>query len=273
ISDILANPEVPRDRKRAEILLAAEQFRDDTSSVMTEEAWRTMSLHMGVENQGGPAVGFMPELPRPTVSYGAVMQHDPVTGEMTGVSYGEILDAAAHDHDAPAADPHAGHQMPPRPPTVDPHAGHEMQAQHRAAQDDTTRRAATDSAFKELMHRGHAAMGVDQEASQHAFESLHDGGRIDFRTDPADTASVQVIRQHLRDIKQSCGEGDFTTPAIVHEGQVPGTDVMAERREHIHYMVEDVQGGAVLRIHTSDEAALVAVHRFLAFQRQDHRTD
>src|SRR5690606_4054431 len=75
ISDILANPQVPRNRKRAEILLAAERFRDDTSFVMTVEGWRTMSLHMGVENQGGRAAGFMAELPQPTVSYGAVMRH------------------------------------------------------------------------------------------------------------------------------------------------------------------------------------------------------
>jgi hypothetical protein len=35
ISDILANDSVPRHRKRAEIMLAAERFRDDTSYVMT----------------------------------------------------------------------------------------------------------------------------------------------------------------------------------------------------------------------------------------------
>ncbi|HUF65972.1 MAG TPA: hypothetical protein VMM17_08345, partial [Gemmatimonadaceae bacterium] len=35
VSDILANPAVPRSQKRAEILLAAERYRDDTSFVMT----------------------------------------------------------------------------------------------------------------------------------------------------------------------------------------------------------------------------------------------
>lgn len=54
ISDILANDSVPRDRKRAEILLAAERFRDDTSYVMTPAAWLAMAGHMGIENMGGP---------------------------------------------------------------------------------------------------------------------------------------------------------------------------------------------------------------------------
>jgi hypothetical protein len=76
VSDILANPSVPRHQKRATILVAARAFRDDTTEVMTEAAWRRMSLGMGIENMGGPAVGFLPELPKPTMAYGAVMQHD-----------------------------------------------------------------------------------------------------------------------------------------------------------------------------------------------------
>lgn len=228
ISDILANPQVPRNRKRAEILLAAERFRDDTSFVMTVEGWRTMSLHMGVENQGGRAAGFMAELPQPTVSYGAVMRHDPVTGEMTGVSYGEILEAAAHVHDEPAEDPHAGHQTP---------AG----------------AAATDAS---------AGPGV------HSFEPLPDGGLVAVRADPADTASVRLIREQLRDLREAFSRGDFSSAGFGHDGPVPGTDVMSARSEHIHFMVEHVEGGAVLRMHTSNEAALAAIHSFLWFHLQ-----
>jgi hypothetical protein len=98
VSDILANPSVPRGRKRAEILLAARRFRDDTSYVMPVAAWRTMAQHMGLENMGGPSVGFLPTLPTPTVTYGAVMQHDDRTGAMTGFTHGGAT-----------ADSHAGH--------------------------------------------------------------------------------------------------------------------------------------------------------------------
>jgi ketosteroid isomerase-like protein len=124
ISDILANPSVPRNRKRAEIVLAARRYRDDTSSVMTVDAWRTMAQHMGIENMGGPAVGFLPDLPIPTVTYGAVMRHNDRTGEMTGFAYGSAVGGAHAQHAgevAPAdrarreTDPHAGHQMPAAP--------------------------------------------------------------------------------------------------------------------------------------------------------------
>lgn len=76
ISDILANPDVPRHQKRAEIIKAASAYRDDTTESMTVEAWLRMTEHMGVRNQSGPAVGFLPALPTPTVPRGFVMRHD-----------------------------------------------------------------------------------------------------------------------------------------------------------------------------------------------------
>lgn len=104
ISDILANADVPRDRKRSEILRAARLYRDDSSYVMPVQAWLTMSQVMGVQNMGGPAVDFLPDLPTPTVSYGAVMQHDPRTGRMTGMKVGEMTGAMAGMDHGVAAD-------------------------------------------------------------------------------------------------------------------------------------------------------------------------
>jgi ketosteroid isomerase-like protein len=86
---------------------------------MTEAAWRTMAQHMGVENMGGPAVGFGPDLPTPTVTYGAVMTHDRATGVMTGFTYGGAVGGEHAGHAMPAADSavhraareHEGHLM------------------------------------------------------------------------------------------------------------------------------------------------------------------
>ncbi|HEY0808553.1 MAG TPA: hypothetical protein VGD49_00270, partial [Longimicrobiales bacterium] len=73
ISDILTSAKVPRERKRAEIVLAARRYRDDTSFVMSVDEWRQMTQHMGQNNMGGPAVAFLPDFPTPTVERGAVM--------------------------------------------------------------------------------------------------------------------------------------------------------------------------------------------------------
>ena len=73
VSDILANPSVPRDKKREEIIRAARRYRDATSYVQTTAEWRDMAQMMGVENMGGPPVHFLPTFLAPTVERGAVM--------------------------------------------------------------------------------------------------------------------------------------------------------------------------------------------------------
>ena len=147
VSDILANPSVPRNRKRAEILSAARRYRDDTSFLISVDAWRTMAEHMGLDNMGGPAVGFLPSLPRPTVTYGAVMTHDDRTGAMTGFSYGAAVGGAhagmQHGGDSARADS-------ARP--ADPHAGHARAPSDSSARDSSASRAARHDADMMEMH-------------------------------------------------------------------------------------------------------------------------
>jgi hypothetical protein len=88
-----------------------------------------------------------------------------------------------------------------------------------------------------------------------------------------DPAGVTRIREHLQAIAEAFRSGDFSTPAFVHLQQVPGADVMAARRHAISYTFRELPRGGELRITTHDPAALEAIHAFLAFQRQDHRTE
>jgi hypothetical protein len=102
------------------------------------EAWRTMSMHMGLENMGGPAVGFLTALPTPTVTYGAVMTHDDRTGEMTGFRYGEATGGA-----------HSGHDMPGMTRGADSaasHTAHGARAGADSARDTTAARATPETA-------------------------------------------------------------------------------------------------------------------------------
>lgn len=136
----------------------------------------------------------------------------------------------------------------------------------------TLTRDTADSAFAQLQARGKVAMGVDQYTSQHRFESLPDGGRITLTRDPADTVGGVRIRAHMHQIANSFRQGDFDLPGLVHDREVPGTGVMRARRAHITYTPDSTPGGGQLRITSRDPIAVAAVHEFLAFQRQDHRT-
>ena len=70
VSDILANPKVPQNRKHTEILRAGALYRDRTSYVITPAEWMEMAQMMGLENMGGPAVGILPGWPTPTIARG-----------------------------------------------------------------------------------------------------------------------------------------------------------------------------------------------------------
>jgi hypothetical protein len=127
-----------------------------------------------------------------------------------------------------------------------------------------------DSTFAAMQARGAEAMGVDQYTSSHVFESLPDGGRITLERDVPDSAGVAAIRAHMRTIAERFAAGDFAIPGFVHDTTVPGTAVMAARRDRITYVADTLPRGGQLRITTTDPEALAAVHAFLAFQRSAH---
>ncbi|HEX2716928.1 MAG TPA: nuclear transport factor 2 family protein [Gemmatimonadaceae bacterium] len=83
ISDILASPLVPRGKKRAAILEAGARYRDDETFLISREEWRSMSVGMGIENMGGPAVGFTSALATPTAAASTGHEHHttPATGD------------------------------------------------------------------------------------------------------------------------------------------------------------------------------------------------
>ncbi|HKG90423.1 MAG TPA: hypothetical protein VKA84_00950 [Gemmatimonadaceae bacterium] len=140
-------------------------------------------------------------------------------------------------------------------------------APHAGAHDATPH----DSSFAALQARGRTAMGVDQYTSSHRFDPLPDGGRIELQRDADDSAGVEQIRDHLRQIARAFAAGDFATPMFVHAtDSVPGTAVMAARRGAISYTFAPLPRGGEVRIRTTDAEALRAVHAFLAFQRGDH---
>ncbi|MGH7650308.1 MAG: hypothetical protein ACREMS_00545 [Gemmatimonadaceae bacterium] len=55
VSDILADPRIPRRDKRRTILNAAAGYRDTTTAITTLQDWKAMAEGMGVANMGGAA--------------------------------------------------------------------------------------------------------------------------------------------------------------------------------------------------------------------------
>ncbi len=125
-----------------------------------------------------------------------------------------------------------------------------------------------------MAHRGQMVMGFDQEKTVHHFALYDDGGAIEVGVKaPDDTKDRDAIRSHLPHIAMMFGAGNFDAPMLVHDSaNVPGTKVMAARKDAIRYRYEDTPAGGRVSIVTTDPAALAAVHAFLRYQIAEHKT-
>ncbi len=125
----------------------------------------------------------------------------------------------------------------------------------------------------EVDRRGDKAMGFSHAKTTHHFRLYADGGAIEVEAnDSKDTASRDQIRQHLAHIAQAFASGDFSIPKEVHDQVPPGASVMSQLKEAISYTVEETGRGSRVRISTKNAEALRAIHEFLRFQINDHRT-
>lgn len=142
----------------------------------------------------------------------------------------------------------------------DPKAG-DKQAPHHAGHSEGVDR------------RGDKAMGFDHLKTSHHFRLYGDGGAIEVEAnEQADLESRDRIRDHLARIARSFGSGDFSTPMFIHDRVPPGVEVMKRQKAVISYRFDETERGGRVKISTSDAEALKAIHEFLRFQIEDHRT-
>ena len=125
----------------------------------------------------------------------------------------------------------------------------------------------------ELKKRGDAAMGFDQTETTHHFLIANTGGTIQVTVNnSADRTNRDAIRVHLRKIAGDFSHGIFEAPFATHNEQPPGVATLRERSAAVKYRFEEIEGGARVRITTTDAQALAAVHDFLRYQIREHKT-
>ena len=121
--------------------------------------------------------------------------------------------------------------------------------------------------------RGDQAMGFSHVKTTHHFILSADGGVIQVTADSAaDADSLKSIRQHLKHIAGAFTAGDFNIPGFVHGRTPPGVPEMKAAGDAITYTYREIDGGAQVVIATKQPKVLAAIHDFLRFQIEDHRT-
>ncbi|MDQ3013942.1 MAG: hypothetical protein M3X11_24975 [Acidobacteriota bacterium] len=125
----------------------------------------------------------------------------------------------------------------------------------------------------QVNQRGDQAMGFSHEKTTHHFRLKADGGAIEVEANAADdTASRDQIRTHLKHIAKKFAAGDFTAPMFIHSQTPPGVPAMKQLKAQIKYQFEETMSGGRVRITTTNAEAIKAIHEFLRFQIEDHKT-
>lgn len=124
----------------------------------------------------------------------------------------------------------------------------------------------------EVDRKGDAIMGFSHQKTIHRFQDTKTGGIIEATTKAKDDAEQRnAIQRHFQQIAKAFPQGDFSMPLAIHDRLPDGAAEMKTAGAAIQYRYEALSNGARLHLVTKDAVALAAIHRFLAFQRSEHR--
>ena len=125
----------------------------------------------------------------------------------------------------------------------------------------------------QMNERGEKGMGFSQTATTHHFLLNSIGGVIQVEAkDSADSTNRNQIRMHLGHIAKAFQSGDFDVPMFVHYTVLPGVPEMKRLRKDIQYSFAETPNGGRVVISSANKEALEAIHRFLRFQIEEHKT-
>jgi hypothetical protein len=145
-----------------------------------------------------------------------------------------------------------------------------MHAQHMAAakQHDAAAHHQDD-----VDARGDDVMGFSHEKTKHSFRLLDDGGAIEVRANEADDAAdIAAIRTHLQEVARDFATGSYAQPEAIH-GRLPdGAATMKSLGSAVTFRYEELERGGRVRISTASAEGVQAIHDFMKFQIDEHRT-
>jgi len=129
------------------------------------------------------------------------------------------------------------------------------------------------AAHAQMNERGEKGMGFSQTATTHHFLLSATGGIIQVEAnDATDAISRNEIRIHLRHIAKAFQSGDFDIPMFVHDAVPPGVPEMKRLQKNIRCSFEESPNGGRVVISSANGDAVEAIHRFLRFQNEEHKT-
>jgi hypothetical protein len=135
--------------------------------------------------------------------------------------------------------------------------------------------AAEQTRQETVAQRGVEVMPFDLKATTHVFTKTESGGiqRV-LAKNPGDARQIRLIHAHLKDIASRFSRGDFSGPAHIHGGAMPGlAELEAARPGEIDVKYRALRDGAEIVYKTGNPALVVALHQWFDAQLSDHGSD
>lgn len=128
---------------------------------------------------------------------------------------------------------------------------------------------------QERVHqRSHHVMPFEISKTVHVFKMTEAGGfqRVLAR-DPSDGEQITLIRQHLKHEADRFRNGDYSAPAKLHGGDMPGLAELQASSSLVEVSYSELPAGAQLSFKTHDLRLLTAIHRWFGAQLSEHGAD
>ena len=127
---------------------------------------------------------------------------------------------------------------------------------------------------QQVAEKGSEVMPFDLEATIHVYEKTEYGGvQKVVADDPEDAENVAAIREHLREEADAFGRGEFSDPASIHGGDMPGLAELEAGAGRVEVRYEDLPDGAQIVLESEDPELVAAVHDWFDAQLSDHGDD
>jgi len=128
---------------------------------------------------------------------------------------------------------------------------------------------------QEHVHKmAHEIMPFDMVKTVHIFKMTETGGvQQVIARNPEATDQVILIQQHLRHEAMKFQQGDFSDPAQLHGGDMPGLKELAAGADHIEITYSQLPAGGEITYTTTDLHLLTAIHRWFGSQLSEHGAD
>jgi len=122
----------------------------------------------------------------------------------------------------------------------------------------------------EVERNSEHVMPFSMNATMHRFVPTPDGGVQTVTVHTGDAKQVGLVRSHLRKEAQAFARGDFTDPAAIHGGTMPGLQAMHAGAKRITVRYSELPSGAAITYAAHDPALVAAIHAWFKAQVSDH---